>query len=123
MDRPLSESAYRFVIPQPIWSEFLAQFTQDNRGRLVTLKILDDQLGDFEVLSHTPLFAIAYEPPNFGNDLVVTVSRTLSTELATYAHVIVYPQVLEVITDADGNIESCTVTDDDRAQTIICLES
>lgn len=123
MNQPLSEPEYRFVIPQSVWSEFLQQFTQDHRGRLVTLKILDEQLGDFEVLSHTPLFAIAYEPPNYGNDLVVTVSRTLSTATATYAHVIVYPQRLEVVTDADGNIESCTVTDDDRAQTIICLES
>jgi hypothetical protein len=122
MNLPSPESKYRFVIPQPVWSEFLKQFTQDHRGRLITLKILDEQLGDFEVLSHTPLFAIAYDPPDYGNDLVVTVSRTLSTATATYAHVIVYPQTLEVVTDADGNIASCTVTDDDRAQTIICLE-
>jgi hypothetical protein len=117
------ESKYQFVIPQLVWPEFLEQFTQDNRGRLVTLKILDAQLGDFEVLSYTPLFAMAYDPPDHGNDLVVTVSRNLSSATATYAHIIVYPQTLEVVTDADGNIKACTITDDDRAQTIICLES
>lgn len=86
------------------------------------MKILDEQLGDFEVLSHNSLLEIAYNLPDHVNNLVVTVSRTLSTATATYAHVIVYLQRLEVVTDADGNIESCTVTDDDRAQTIICLE-
>lgn len=29
---------------------------------------------------------------------------------------------LEVVTDPDGTMETCTVTDDDHAQTIIRLE-
>ncbi|WP_017302340.1 DUF5335 family protein [Nodosilinea nodulosa] len=123
MDLPPSQTQYRLVVPPQVWREFFEQFTSDYRGRLITLKILDQQMGDFEVLSHKRLFSVLYEPPNHGNDLVVTVSRPLSVGTATYAHVIVYPQMIDVITDQGGKIESCTVTDDDHAQTIICLES
>ncbi|PSN19018.1 hypothetical protein C7271_09455, partial [filamentous cyanobacterium CCP5] len=80
-------------------------------------------LGDFEILVHRPLFSIVYEPPNYGNELVVSVSRTPSLKDITYAHPIVFPQTVEIVTDADGIIEHCRVTDDDRAQTIIVMNS
>jgi hypothetical protein len=122
MDLQLSPNRYQLDIPRQVWSEFLQRFNEDNRGRLITLKILDCQHGDFELLSQEPLFSVVYEPPDRGNDLVVTVSRNLTLREATYSHPIVYPQTMQIITDADGIIQSCTITDDDRAQTIICLE-
>lgn len=75
MDLELSPRRYQIDIPQGIWLEFFVQLTQDNRGRLITLKLLDNQPGNFDLLCHKPLFSVIYERPNYGNDLVVTVSR------------------------------------------------
>ena len=123
MDLELSPNRYQIDICQQVWPEFFMRFTDDNRGRLLTLKILDRQQGDFEVLSGSRLSSVVYEPPNHGNDLVVTVSRSAHLREATYAHGIVYPQIVQIITDEDGIIQTCTITDDDQAQTMIRFES
>lgn len=123
MDLRLSDQRYQLDIPQPLWLEFFDQFNDDNRGRLITLKLLDRQLGDFEVLRRKPLHSITYDRPNQGNDLMVTVGGSHPDHGATYAHRIVYPQFVTLITDEEGVILTCTVTDDDHAQTIISFAS
>lgn len=123
MDLKLFAKRYQLDIPQGLWLDFFAQFTDDNKGRLITLQLLDKQMGDFDLLRHKPLFSIIYERPNCGNDLVVTVSRSLGIHEATYAHRIVYPQTINIVTDEDGVVLSCTVTDDDHAQTVISFQS
>ena len=118
----LSQKRYQLEIPQLVWEEFFEQFTEDNRGRPITLQILDQQLGSFNLLSSTPLHSVIYEPPDHGNDLVVAVSRQLKSREVTFAHTIVYPQSMTIVTDDDGVILSCIVTDDDYAQTVIHFE-
>jgi hypothetical protein len=76
-------------------------------------------MGRFNLLSGTPLHSVIYELPDHGNGLVVAVSRQLRSQEVTFAHIIVYPQALTLITDDDGIVLSCTVTDDDHTQTII----
>ncbi len=63
MDLKLSPERYQLDIPQGIWLEFFTQLTHDNRGRLITLKLLDGQLGDFDLLRHKPLFSVIYDRP------------------------------------------------------------
>ncbi|MBE9113326.1 DUF5335 family protein [Nodosilinea sp. LEGE 07298] len=123
MDLELSSKRYHLDIPQCLWLDFFTQLTDENRGRFITLKLLDGQLGDFDLLHHKPLFSVIYDRPNYGNDLVVTVSRSLGVHEATYAHRIVYPQAVDVVTNNDGVILSFTVTDDDHAQTVISFQS
>jgi hypothetical protein len=123
MHLELSDKRYQIDIPQAVWPEFFDQCTDDNRGRLITLKLMDAQMGDFEVLRHKPLWAITYDRPDHGNDLVVTIGRSLGAGEATYAHRIMFPKAVSIITDEDGIILSCTVTDDDHAQIMISFQS
>jgi hypothetical protein len=123
MDLKLSPERHQLDIPHGIWLEFFTQLTHDNRGCLITLQLLDRQMGNFDLLRHKPLFSVIYDRPNYGNDLVVTVSRSLRGHEATYAHRIVYPQTVGIITNEDGVILSCTVIDDDHAQTVISFQS
>lgn len=123
MQLGLSYKRYQLDIPPAVWSEFFDQLTDENRGRLITLKLLDDQLGDFEVLRHTPLHAITYDRPDRGSDLVVTVDRPQGLGEATYAHRVVCPQAVSIVTDEDGIVLSCTITNRDQAQSKIIFQS
>lgn len=121
MNLGLSQTRYQLDIPPQIWPEFFEQFTDDHWGKPITLTILNGQLGSFALLSGTPLHSVVYEPPDSGNTLVVAVSRQAQSREPSFAHAIVYPQTITVITDDDGLILSCKVTDDGQAQTIIEL--
>lgn len=123
MSLSLLQDRYRISIPRSVWPEFLVRLTDDYRGRLIVLKILDYQMGHFEVLAHEPLHSVVYEPPDHGNRLIVTVSRASSPREQRYSHIVGFPQTLEIVTDADGAIEQCIVTDDDHAQTIIRIKN
>ncbi|MGB3308296.1 MAG: DUF5335 family protein [Nodosilinea sp.] len=123
MQLGLSYKRYQLAIPPAVWSEFFDQLTDENRGRLITLKLLDDQMGDFEVLRHAPLQAIAYDRPDCGSDIVVTVGRPQGIGEATYAHRVVCPQAVSIVTDEDGIVLSCTITNQDQAQSKISFQS
>ena len=131
MQLGLSYKRYQLDIPPAVWSEFFDQLTDENRGRLITLKLLDDQLGDFEVLRHTPLHSITYVPagatgsdrPDCRGDLVVTVGRPQGLGEATYAHRVVCPQAVSIVTDEDGIVLSCTITNRDQVQSKISFQS
>ncbi|HZG38158.1 MAG TPA: DUF5335 family protein [Nodosilinea sp.] len=119
MQVQVSYKRYQLDIPPMVWPDFFDQLTDDNRGRLTTLKRLDAQLGDFEVLRSMPLHAITYRWADDGRDLVVTLGRPSGIDEVTYTHRIVFPRTVSIITDEDGVVLSCTVTTDDDAQTII----
>lgn len=123
MKLELLQQRFQIGIIQSVWTDFFNQFTIDNRDRLITIKILDCQLGNFDILKASPLHSVTYNPADQGNNLVVTVSRQLGVQETTYDHVIGCPQTVEIITDADGIVQSCCVTDDEQVQTIIYLGS
>lgn len=123
MQLGLSYKRYQLAIPPAVWSDFFAQLTDENRGRLITLKQLDDQLGDFEVLRHTALQAITYNRTDYGSDLVVIVDRPHVIGETTYAHRVVCPQAVSIVTDEDDIVLSCTITNQDQAQSKISFQS
>lgn len=125
MPLDLSYKRYQLHIPSVVWSDFFEQLTDENRGRLITLKLLDERLGDFEVLRHTPLHSITYDCPIDGSDLdlIVTVGRPQGMEAATYAHRVVLPKTISIITNEDGFVLSCTITSQDHVQTLISFQS
>lgn len=123
MQLGLSYKRYELAIPPAIWSEFFEQLTDENQGRLITLKRLDDHTEDFEVLRHTPLHSITYDRLDSGSDLVVTVGRPQGLGEATYAHRVVCPRAVSIVTDEDGMVLSCTITNQDQAQSKISFQS
>ncbi|WP_035984666.1 DUF5335 family protein [Leptolyngbya sp. KIOST-1] len=123
MQLGLSYKRYRLDIPPRVWSEFFEQFTDENQGRLITLKLVDEQLGDFTVLRRTPLHAIAYHGPDHNHDLLVTVGRPEGIGDATYTHRIVQPRAISIVTDEDGLVLSCTIIHHDQSQSTISFQS
>lgn len=122
MNLQLSAKRYQLDIPPALWAEFFAQLTEDHRGRPVALKLLTHQLSELDVLRPTPLQSITYDRSPQGHDLIVTVSGSGDRDRATYAHRIVYPQVVTLITDDDGIILTCTITDNDHTQTVLSFQ-
>lgn len=123
MDLALSHQRYQLDIPRGVWQAFFAQLTDERRGHLITLQLGDRQRGDYDLWRHSPLLAIVYDPSDQGRDLVITASRSLDTHAAHPIHRIIQPQTVSIITDEDGIIQSCTVTDDKQVQTIISFPS
>ncbi|MGF1517295.1 MAG: hypothetical protein ACFCVB_05750 [Nodosilinea sp.] len=120
---PLETSSrrYQLDIPHGIWPDFFAQFTEDNRGRLMALKQLSSQRGEVALLHPTPLDAVVYDRLHHRSELIVTVNDPQRGESA-YGHRIIDPQFVSIITDDDGVTQSCTVIDGSRTQTMISFQ-
>ncbi len=69
------------------WLEFFDAFTNDNRGRLLTIELLDQELGDQELIKAAPLWAIVRDPTNKGDAIIIETGR----ETVSYAHTIDAP--------------------------------
>ncbi len=122
MPLEMSYRRYQLDIPHGIWLDFFAQFTEDNRGRLMALKQLDSQRREVALLRPTPLDAVVYDRLNYRSDLVVTVSDPQGVGEAAYGHRVIDPQSVSIITDEDGVTQSCTVIDGSRTQTMISFQ-
>lgn len=78
------------------WVEFFDQLSDGNRGRLVTLEVIDPEYGE-EILVHgQPLFNVVYDPVGKGN----LISLELGQEGVCYSHPV--PNPTEVNTEQDG---------------------
>lgn len=84
-------------IPQERWVEFFDQFSDGNRGRHISIEILDSELGDEELIENAPLMAMVYDPPTKGDKLTIEIGK----HEVTYAHTIESPK--EVLTGQDEN--------------------
>lgn len=122
MPLEMSYRRYQLDIPHGIWQDFFAQFTEDNRGRLMALKQLDGQREEVALLHPTPLDAIVYDRFRHRSDLVVTVSDSQGMGETACGHRIVDVQFVSIITDEDGVTQSCTVIDGSRTQTMISFQ-
>jgi hypothetical protein len=84
-------------VPQDRWVEFFDQFSDGNRGRHISIEILDSELGDQELIQNAPLMAMVYDPPTKGNKLTIETGKNE----VTYAHTVDSPT--EVLTGQDEN--------------------
>ena len=84
-------------VPRERWGEFFDQFSSGNRGRHISIEIIDSELGDEELIQDAPLMAMVYDRPGKGDDLVIEVGR----DEVTYAHTIDSPT--EVLTGQNSN--------------------
>jgi hypothetical protein len=84
-------------VPRERWGEFFDQFSNGNRGRHISIEIIDSELGDEELIKNAPLMAMVYDRPGKGDDLVIEVGR----DEVTYAHTIDSPT--EVLTGQNSN--------------------
>ena len=80
------------TVPQERWGEFFDQFSDGNRGRHISIEIINSELGDEELIQNAPLMAMVYDRPGKGNDLVIETGK----DEVTYAHTVDAPT--EVLT-------------------------
>ncbi|WP_421659017.1 DUF5335 family protein [Leptothermofonsia sp. ETS-13] len=89
------------------WLEFFDTFTNDNRGRLLTIELLDQELGDQELIKAAPLWAIARDPTEKGDVVMIETGR----ETVSYAHTIDAPIDVWVGQDENGVVLVLKITD------------
>lgn len=105
-------------VPRERWGEFFDQFTDGNRGRRISIKIIGSEVGDAELIKNAPLHAIIYDRPGKGNDLVIEVGK----DEVTYAHTIDSPT--EVLTGQNslGVMVALRISDAAGTQTLVELQ-
>ncbi len=114
-------------IPQERWVEFFDQFTDGNRGRHISIEILDSELGDEELIQNAPLMAMVYvggaseneNPPNKGDKLTIEIGK----HEVTYAHTIESPKEVLTGQDANGIMLAVQIRDVAGIPTLIKLQA
>ncbi|MBE9012187.1 DUF5335 family protein [Pseudanabaenaceae cyanobacterium LEGE 13415] len=107
------------AVPQERWTEFFDQFSDGNRGRLLSIRISNSELGDQELIQNSPLMAIVYDRPGKGNDLVIEVGQ----DEVAYGHTIDAPTQVLTGQDENGEIIALRVVDAAGTQTLITLQA
>lgn len=94
-------------ILQADWLDYFDSFTDGNQGRHVTIEALDQELGDEELIKDAPLWAIAYDPVNKGNTLMIETGQNS----VSYAHTIDAPTEVWSGQDENGVVLALRITD------------
>ncbi len=106
-------------VPQERWVEFFDQFSDGNRGRYISIEILDSVLGDEELIENAPLMAMVYDPPNKGDKLTIEIGK----HEVTYAHTVDSPKEVLTGQDANGIMLAVQIRDAAGIPTLIKLTS
>jgi Family of unknown function (DUF5335) len=101
------------------WLEFFDQFSDGNRGRHVSIEILDSELGDEELIQNAPLMAMVYDPPNKGNKLTIETGKNE----VTYAHTVDSPTEVLTGQDENGIMLAVQIRDAAGLKTLIKLQA
>lgn len=104
-------------IPTEQWVEFFDTFTNGNKGRLIDLEVLDQELGDEIPVKEQPLWSLIYDPVDKGNDLIIEIGR----EQVAYAHTIDSPNEVWQEQDDNGKVVALGIKADDETQAIVRL--
>ena len=102
-------------IPAEGWEAWCDTFTKGNRGRLLSIELVDDEIGDERLAEGLPLVAIDYDPIDKGDDFVVSYGE----EVAPTSHVIRAPARLWQAQDADGLVVALEIEDESGRRTIL----
>ena len=107
------------TIPSDRWGEFFDQFSDGNRGRLISIEIIDPELGDEVLIKNASLLAILYDRPGKGDDLVIEVGQ----KEVTYAHTVDSPTEVSTGQNSIGKIIAIWVADANGIKTRIELQA
>jgi len=100
------------------WVEFFDQFTQDNRGRLIKLEIVNRERGDEILIENAPLWSLVYAPVPEGNELLLTTEK----DEVPPAYTILAPKIVWSAKDETGQVVALEIIDESNAQTILSLK-
>ena len=106
-------------VPRERWGEFFDQFSSGNRGRHISIEIIDSELGDEELIQDVPLMAMVYDRPGKGDDLVIEVGQ----HEVTYAHTIDSPTEVLTGQNSNGVMIAISISDAAGRKTLIKLQA
>lgn len=114
-------------VPQERWGEFFDLFSSGNRGRHISIEIIDSELGDAELIQNAPLMAMVYvggasqneNRPGKGDDLVIEVGR----DEVTYAHTVDSPTEVLTGQNSNGVMIAVRISDAAGRKTLIQLQA
>ena len=104
-------------IPAERWKEWSATFTNGNRGRLLKIEIVSDELGAEPLAEGAALVALDYDPAGKGNRFVISYGD----EAAPSSHVVAGPVALWQAQDENGLVVSLEIEAEDGSRTIVTL--
>jgi Family of unknown function (DUF5335) len=100
------------------WGEFFDQFSDGNRGRHISIEIIDSEVGDEELIKDAPLMAMVYDRPGKGDDLVIEIGK----DEVTYAHTIDSPTEVMTGQSESGRMLAVWISDAAGTKTLIKLQ-
>jgi len=104
-------------IPQNRWLEFFDQFSDGNKGRMVQLEVINEDIGDQKPIEKAPLWSLIYDPVNKGNDLTIEIGR----DRVAYAHTIQAPTAVWEAQDENGVVVALEIRAEDGTQVVMRL--
>jgi hypothetical protein len=102
-------------LPREQWEKFFDQFSEDNRGRHISIENLGSELGDEELIQNAPLMAMVYDRPGKGDDLVIETGK----HEVTYAHTVDSPTEVMTRQNPDGVMMAIQIADAAGTKTLI----
>ena len=106
-------------LPQVNWLDYFANFSDDNKGRLITIELIDMADGYQPLADASPLLAIDYDPVNKGNNITISTG----IDVLGYMHTIDEPNEIWQQNDDDGRVMSLEIKNQANSNAIITFES
>lgn len=104
-------------IPSERWEAWCGTFTNGNRGRLIRIEVVSDELGAEPLADGAALVAIDYDPAGKGKDFLISYGDAQ----APSRHVIDGPVALWQAQDENGLVVSLEIEDQGGGRAIITL--
>lgn len=104
-------------ISQADWKDFFVTFSNGNRGRMLSIEVLDSETGSTGQMKQGKLMAVDYDPIGKGNDIVVTTGET---EI-DYSHTINAPVEVWKAQQESGEVGALEIIDQNNVKTILSL--
>jgi len=104
-------------IPVEHWPEWSVAFTDGNRGRLMKIELVSDEMGVEPLVDGAALVALDYDPAGKGNNFVISYGD----EAAPSSHVVAGPMALWQAQDENGLVVSLEIEAEDGSRTIVTL--
>jgi Family of unknown function (DUF5335) len=101
------------------WEKFFDRFSESNRGRQISIEMIDSELGDEELIKNAPLLAMIYDRPNKGNNLAIEVGK----DEMTYGHSIDTPTEVLTAENSKGEIMAISISDAAGRKTLVKLQA
>ena len=104
-------------IPADRWAEWSTTFTNGNRGRLLKVELVSDEVGAEPLVDGAALVALDYDPAGKGNNFVISYGD----EAAPSSHVVAGPVTVWQAQDENGLVLSLDIEAEDGSHTIVTL--